>query len=363
MPKTRSIQLTESAVALAFSTVLSMVKVVEMPYGGSVTAASLLPLILIAYRYGAGWGLFTGFTASLLQLILGLNNLSWATGFAAAVAIVMLDYILAFTFTGLGGVFRRYMSQPAALGCGALLACVIRYIAHVISGCTVWAGLSIPTGDALWYSIGYNAVYMVPETMITVAAAILIGRMLDFSKPDIAAIPRPTGKDRSRSIGGVALIVAAILDVFLLFSATQVENADGDVVFDITGILQANWWLIAAITVVALVIFFVPRKACPWAVAGTSALLVIIGRLVTADWLLPISFAAVAVVLILLLSRRTMLAIGVTPLLWDAVYLWQILPISGYAWSVEDIAALIVPPVCGVAALVALHIHQQKQRG
>lgn len=362
MQKTRTIQLTESAVALAFSTVLSMVKVVEMPYGGSVTAASLLPLILIAYRHGAGWGLFTGFAASLLQLILGLNNLSWATSMAAAIAIVLLDYILAFTFTGLGGVFRRHMNQPAALGCGALLACVIRYASHVISGCTVWAGLSIPTGDALWYSVGYNAVYMVPETMITVAAAILIGRMLDFSKPDIAAIPRTAGKQRSRSIGGVALIVSAILDVFLLFSATQVENADGDVVFDITGILQANWWLIVAITAVALVIFFTPRQACPWAMAGATALLVGIGWLMAADWLLLCSFAAVAVVLVLLFASRTMLAIGAIPLLWDAIYLWQILSVSGYEWSVEDVAALVVPPVCGVVALIALHIHQKKKQ-
>lgn len=362
MKKTRSIQLTESAIALAFATVLSMVKVVDMPYGGSVTAASLLPLILIAYRYGAGWGLFTGFAASLLQLILGINSLSWATSIGAAIAIILLDYILAFTFTGLGGVFRRYMNQPAALACGALLACGIRYISHVISGCTVWAGLSIPTGDALWYSIGYNAVYMVPETMITVAAALMIGRMLDFTKPDIAAIPRSAKTGESRAIGIVSLIVAAILDVFLLFSATQVENADGDVVFDITGILSANWWLLAVITAVAIVIFASPRRIRPWTTLAASAVAVGAGWLLNVEWLLLASVAAVAVVLVLLLARRVPAAVGVAPLLWDAIYLAQILPGGDHKWSAEDVVALVIPLLCGAVAIAALRIYEQKKQ-
>lgn len=255
MKTTRSIKLTESAVLLAISTVLSMIKVVDMPYGGSVTAASMVPLILIAYRHGTAWGLFTGFAASLLQLLLGLNSLSWATSAAAAVAIVFLDYIFAFTFAGLGGIFRKKMTQPTALGMGALLVCFIRYLSHFVSGCTVWAGLSIPTADAMWYSVGYNAVYMVPETMITVAVAMMLGRLLDFSKPDIAILPQIKEARKSRSLGVFALIIAALVDVFFLFSATQVENAEGDIVFDIVGIADANWWVIGAVTGVALIIF------------------------------------------------------------------------------------------------------------
>ena len=69
-------RLTESAIMLAFAAVLSEIKIIHMPYGGSVTAFSMLPLILIAYRYGVKWGLVTSATYGLIQLLLGMDNLS-----------------------------------------------------------------------------------------------------------------------------------------------------------------------------------------------------------------------------------------------------------------------------------------------
>ncbi len=74
----------------------------------------------------------------------------------------------------------KIRSQSGALTAGIVLACVLRYICHVISGCTVWAGVSIPDAAALWYSIVYNATYMLPETLVCVVGAQCICRMLDF---------------------------------------------------------------------------------------------------------------------------------------------------------------------------------------
>ena len=82
--------LTESAVMIALAFILSFLKVVDMPYGGSVTAFSMLPIIIIAFRYGTGWGLATGFAFSLLQMLMGLSDLSYATSAAAAVAIMLM---------------------------------------------------------------------------------------------------------------------------------------------------------------------------------------------------------------------------------------------------------------------------------
>ena len=48
------LRLVESGLMLAMATVLSLVKVLDLPYGGSITAFSALPLILIAYRIHAG---------------------------------------------------------------------------------------------------------------------------------------------------------------------------------------------------------------------------------------------------------------------------------------------------------------------
>ena len=177
-----TVRLTESAVMLAAAFVLSLIPVVQMPFGGDVTLASMLPILIIAYRHGTPWGLLVGFAGSLLQLLTGLDNLSYATSAWAAIAIIMLDYAVAFTVLGLGGVFRRFTrTQSSALVSGAVLCCVLRYVCHVISGCTVWAGVSIPDTQGLLYSLSYNAAYMVPETIITVAAALALSVSLDLT--------------------------------------------------------------------------------------------------------------------------------------------------------------------------------------
>ncbi|MBR3082809.1 MAG: energy-coupled thiamine transporter ThiT, partial [Clostridiales bacterium] len=167
--KTR--MLTEAAIMLALATVLSIVKILELPYGGSVTVACMLPIVIIAYRHGVKFGLLTAFVFGVIQQIFGLKTLSYVTTWQSVVAVIALDYIVAFTVIGLGGVFRKMPSQANGLMMGTVLVCALRFLCHVISGATVWAGLSIPTNAALIYSIGYNATYMVPETIVTASAA------------------------------------------------------------------------------------------------------------------------------------------------------------------------------------------------
>ncbi len=261
MEKKSALRLTESAIMLAFAVVLSMVKIVDLPYGGSVTAFSMLPILLIAYRYGTRWGMFTALAYSLLQLLLGLKNLTYATSAAAVVMIVLFDYVIAFVVLGLGGVFRgKLHSQGAALTAGTLLACVLRYICHVISGCTVWAGLSIPDSQALLYSLAYNATYMVPETLITIAGALYLSRVLDFGSETITrTAPQAKAPDLAVLYSGIAkaaLTVAAVLDVAHIFSLLQ--NAEtGE--FDITGLANANWVMLLIATVAGIALFVLFR--------------------------------------------------------------------------------------------------------
>lgn len=228
-----TVRLTESALMLAASFVLSLIPVVNMPFGGSVTLASMLPLVLIAYRHGTVWGLLTGFAGSLLQLMMGLNNLSYATSAAAAVAIVMLDYLVAFTVLGLGGLFSKSgTTQTTALTYGILLCCVLRYLCHVISGCTVWAGVSIPDTQGLLYSLSYNAAYMVPETIITVAAGIALSKSLDFTSEKLRPAPKAKGRPLALVLMLVCVVATAVAAV-LLFGAFQTE--DGFAITAVTG--------------------------------------------------------------------------------------------------------------------------------
>ena len=186
----RIYRLTESALLIAVAAVLSVLKIVDMPAGGSVTACSMLPLLLVSYRHGTKWGLFTAFTYGLIQLLLGLDNFSYATSFGAVVAIALFDYLLAFLALGLGGLFRKKLPQSAALAWAAVVAGVARYLCHVISGCTVWAGLSIPTAEALTYSLSYNATYMLPEVLVLVVGIVTLSRLISFEGTSIARAAR-----------------------------------------------------------------------------------------------------------------------------------------------------------------------------
>lgn len=262
MNKKRTISIVESAVMIALAVILSMIEVVKMPFGGGITAAAMLPIVLIAYRHKNKWGILTAFVYGLLQLLLGLGNLQYATTFAAACAIIFLDYILAFGVLGFAGIFRgKLNSQSAELTLGILISCFLRYVLHVICGCTVWAGVSIPTADGLIYSLAYNAAYMIPETIITLGAAWYLSKYINFRSEKL--VPNFDKQDKVpailNGIGILALLVGIMIDALYLFSHMQTEEG-----FDITAISTVNPVLLLSVIIIVAVIwailYFVSKK-------------------------------------------------------------------------------------------------------
>lgn len=249
-----TLKLCESAIMIALATILSLLKLVDLPYGGSITFASMLPILLIAYRHGTAWGLLTGLVHGTMQFILGTSVLSYVTGFASVCAVIVLDYILAFALIGFAGVFKKMNNQKSALILGALLTGLLRYACHVISGATVWAGLSIPTASALSYSFVYNATYMLPETIVLALAAFYIGGVLNFSTPRLSPVKKENSAKLSwlSYIGGAALLAALVYDVAAVFS--KLQNADSGE-FDITGIASVNWTGILIVSLAGIGIF------------------------------------------------------------------------------------------------------------
>lgn len=121
------LRLCESAIMIALATVLSMIKFANLPFGGSVTLCSMLPLVLIAYRYKWKWGLLTGVVYGLVQMVLGANNLSYGTSALAVILIILFDYLVAFGVMGFAGIFRdKFHNQPLEIALGAFVACGIK---------------------------------------------------------------------------------------------------------------------------------------------------------------------------------------------------------------------------------------------
>ena len=259
MQTTKTKRLTESALLIAVATVLSVLPIAALPYGGSVTLASTLPILLISWRHGVISGLFAGTAFGGLQCLLGLSNLSYFTTWQSVVAIILLDYLVAFAVLGLGGVFRRFsLQQSTALTLGALIASVLRYVCHVISGATVWAGLSIPTEAALLYSLLYNATYMLPEAIVLMAATTYLGGLLDFSKPMPTRLSRQNEKRKGADVltllSRTLLLFAFVFDTVVVFSSMQSpETGELDVTrLALAEFLSAELPKILAITAVAL---------------------------------------------------------------------------------------------------------------
>lgn len=185
------------ATALAF---LSMLMPLTLPFGGSVTFASMLPIVIASYMYGTKWGLGTAFVFSVIQMMLGVktvfafflpgdSQMVWWQ----AVIVCFLDYILAYTVIGLGGIFAKKIKNTSlALCIGSIFALCLRYIIHTISGAIffgIWAEwffseagafgewvLSTVSGSALawFYSVCYNGLYMIPEIVLTSVLAYVL---------------------------------------------------------------------------------------------------------------------------------------------------------------------------------------------
>ena len=226
----RTRALTEAALMLALGTVLQFIPLVKMPFGGDVTAFCMLPVIIIAYRYGCKFGFLVGFVYSLIQLLLGMNNLQYGTSFTAVVIILLFDYILAYSSIGLAGIFKNSkLSQGKALAYGSLIVCAVRLICHIISGCTVWA-IWAPEGmPVIEYSVLYNSAYMIPEAIITAAVGVWISSFIDFRNPTLAVHVRKesTGGASAvifKTVSSLFAIAAVVIDTLHIFSTVQSEE-------------------------------------------------------------------------------------------------------------------------------------------
>ena len=165
--------LVECALMVAIGTVLANIKIFTMPNGGSITLLSMLPFVLVSFRHGVKWGLFTGFVNSLLQMLLGFYAPPAGT-VAAFVGVVLLDYVLAFTLLGLAGVIAKpFKNHLLGVAAGTAAVCVIRFLCSFLSGVLIWGNLS--DGLPAWiYSLTYNGSYMLPEGIMTTIAVVLL---------------------------------------------------------------------------------------------------------------------------------------------------------------------------------------------
>ncbi len=208
--QTKTRRLTESAMLLAVAIVLELVSkmfIPEMAFGGQLTIVSMLPVVLISYRHGVKWGLWAGVAYAVIEMLLGAKTVAAAfqpgyfgdeTMIVNALIMCVMDYLVAFTVLGLGGIFRnRIANGGVALMCGSLVALGARYAAHTLSGYILFSGWAewffTQDGFPAWganlvenlgpemlgfvYSLVYNGMYMIPEMICTAVVAVFLSKV------------------------------------------------------------------------------------------------------------------------------------------------------------------------------------------
>jgi len=145
---------------VSLATVLSYIKIFSLPQGGSVTAASMVPILWLALRRGPKVGLFAATLYGVVQFALG--------PYIFHPAQVLLDYPIAFGLLGVAGFFQK---RPFI---GVTLGIVGRFVAHFFSGIIFFA-IYAPEGmHPAIYSAAYNGGYLLVELVISVYVIYLL---------------------------------------------------------------------------------------------------------------------------------------------------------------------------------------------
>lgn len=152
--------LAETVVFVSLATVLSYIKIFSLPQGGSITAASMVPILWLALRRGPKVGLFAATLYGVVQFAL--------EPYIFYPAQVLLDYPVAFGLLGLAGFFQKRPYIGVSLGISG------RFLAHFFSGIIFFASYAPEGMNPAVYSAIYNGGYLLVELVISIYVIYLL---------------------------------------------------------------------------------------------------------------------------------------------------------------------------------------------
>ena len=182
-----------AAICIAMSFALSYIRFLQLPQGGSITLASLLPMMVFSYMYGVRKGVMAGVIYGFLQFI-------QAPWFTHPVQF-LLDYPIAFGAIGVAGMFKDmklFEKYPVVqILLGGIVGVVLRYLAHVVSGIFVFGSADPDNYGAVAWSFLYNSF-----AFADMAIALVAGAALFASKNFLRALNRATISRKNEPAGG-----------------------------------------------------------------------------------------------------------------------------------------------------------------
>lgn len=143
--------LAEVIVFAALSAALYTIRPFSLPYGGSITLGSMVPVMWLSLRRGVRVGFFAGGIFGLAALIIDVMLLPYSP--ITNPVQVVLEYPIAFGVLGLAGMFHNRSTTLAIIG--VALSILVKFLLHFIAGIVFWA-YTVPEG---WNPVAWSAVY------------------------------------------------------------------------------------------------------------------------------------------------------------------------------------------------------------
>ena len=171
--------ITYGAICLTVAYVLSFFGY-KLPQGGTVTPASVLPIMIYCYYFGFRKGLIITTAYMLLQLLQNPYIVSpWS---------LLLDYVIPYMALGFVGIFsyssKRYYKvlnhkKPIILAhlpiiLGGLIYIIIRYTCHVLAGVLFYSEFAWEGWSTVTYSLAYNSFVLIDFAVAIVAGIALL---------------------------------------------------------------------------------------------------------------------------------------------------------------------------------------------
>ncbi|MGR3775660.1 energy-coupled thiamine transporter ThiT [Bacillus paramycoides] len=188
----------ESAILAAFALIIDILPLsIKLPTGGSISFA-MIPIFIIAYRWGFKMAFLGGLIWGLLQIVVG-------DAYILTPVQAFIEYFIAFAFIGFAGLFYRPIQKALASnnsnaehssfgsrkdkptskqnnGKKALIYIILatfvgsfaRYFCHFIAGIIFWGQYAPKGQSAVLYSLIVNGSTMIGSFILCTVLLILL---------------------------------------------------------------------------------------------------------------------------------------------------------------------------------------------
>ena len=176
MKNFKLVAMIEAAFFAAFAFILDLLPSIQLAPWMSISFA-MVPIFILAFRWGVKVGLLSGFLWGLLQVVLG-------NAYYLAPIQFLIEYFLAFAFVGCAGLFYKTIQTHFQTGAkkkallwviiATFVGSVARYFWHFVAGVVFWGEYAPEGTSPVIYSLIVNGVTMIGAFVLCSAVLVLL---------------------------------------------------------------------------------------------------------------------------------------------------------------------------------------------